>query len=97
LDGELDDESYERAIAPFTGNGWHVVGATMFDAIDRATGRTSVIEAMQDPRESRVAGGVGNLLPVDLWVPRCPPHPFHRAGRLARLLGAIESGKRDDP
>jgi len=34
----------------FTGNGRHVVGATMFDAIDRATGRASVIEAMQDPR-----------------------------------------------
>jgi len=50
LDGGLDEESYERAIAPFTGNGWHVVGATMFDAIDRATGRASVIEAMQDPR-----------------------------------------------
>src|SRR5881392_2932690 len=50
LDGGLDEESYERAIAPFTGNGWHVVGATMFDAIDRATGKASVIEAMQDPR-----------------------------------------------
>jgi len=28
----------------------HVVGATMVDAIDRATARASVIEAMQDPR-----------------------------------------------
>jgi len=44
-----------------------------------------------------VADGVGNLLPVDLWVPGCPPHPFTVLDGLLRLLGAIESGKRDDP
>jgi Ni,Fe-hydrogenase III small subunit len=42
-----------------------------------------------------VADGVGNLLPVDLWVPGCPPHPFTVLDGLLRLLGAIESGKRD--
>src|SRR5260370_18255798 len=44
-----------------------------------------------------VADGGGNLLPVDLWVPGCPPHPFTVLDGLLRLLGAIESGKRDDP
>jgi len=44
-----------------------------------------------------VADGVGNLLPVDLWVPGCPPHPFTVLDGLLRLLGAIESGKRDHP
>jgi Ni,Fe-hydrogenase III small subunit len=44
-----------------------------------------------------VADGVGNLLPVDLWVPGCPPHPFTALDGLLRLLGAIESEKRDDP
>ncbi len=44
-----------------------------------------------------VADGVGNVLPVDLWVPGCPPHPFTVLDGLLRLLGAIESGKRDHP
>jgi Ni,Fe-hydrogenase III small subunit len=42
-----------------------------------------------------VADGVGNLLPVDLWVPGCPPHPLTMLDGLLRLLGVIESGKRD--
>ncbi len=41
-----------------------------------------------------VADGVGTLLPVDLWVPGCPPHPFTVLDGLLRLLGAIESGGR---
>jgi Ni,Fe-hydrogenase III small subunit len=44
-----------------------------------------------------VAGGVGELMPVDLWVPGCPPHPFTVLDGLLRLLGKIASGKRDDP
>lgn len=44
-----------------------------------------------------VAGGVGDLLPVDLWVPGCPPHPLTVLDGLLRLLGAIESGERDGP
>lgn len=39
-----------------------------------------------------VANGVGNLLPVDLWVPGCPPHPLTVLDGLLRLLGRIESG-----
>jgi Ni,Fe-hydrogenase III small subunit len=34
-----------------------------------------------------VRGGVGDLLPVDLWVPGCPPHPFTLLDGLLRLLG----------
>jgi Ni,Fe-hydrogenase III small subunit len=36
-----------------------------------------------------VANGVGDLLPVDLWVPGCPPHPFTLLDGLLRLLGQI--------
>jgi Ni,Fe-hydrogenase III small subunit/formate hydrogenlyase subunit 6/NADH:ubiquinone oxidoreductase subunit I len=42
-----------------------------------------------------VAGGVGDVLPVDLWVPGCPPHPLTVLDGLLRLLGVIESGTRD--
>ncbi len=40
-----------------------------------------------------VAGGVGDILPVDLWVPGCPPHPLTTLDGLLRLLGAIERGE----
>lgn len=38
-----------------------------------------------------VGGGVGDVLPVDLWVPGCPPHPLTTLDGLLRLLGTIES------
>lgn len=41
--------------------------------------------------------GVGNILPVDLWVPGCPPHPLTILDGLLRLLGAIERGERRGP
>ena len=41
-----------------------------------------------------VAGGVGGILPVDLWVPGCPPHPLTTLDGLLRLLGGIENGER---
>ena len=43
---------------------------------------------------AEVADGLGDVLPVDLWVPGCPPHPFTTLDGLLRLLGAIERGNR---
>ncbi len=37
--------------------------------------------------------GAESLLPVDLYVPGCPPHPLTILDGLLRLLGRIESGK----
>lgn len=34
--------------------------------------------------------GVGDLLPVDLYIPGCPPHPYTALDGLLRLLGRIE-------
>jgi Ni,Fe-hydrogenase III small subunit/ferredoxin len=44
-----------------------------------------------------VAEGVADMLPVDLWVPGCPPHPFTMLDGLLRLLGRIEGGERAGP
>ncbi len=38
--------------------------------------------------------GAGALVPVDLFVPGCPPHPLTILDGLLRLLGRIESGAR---
>ncbi|MBI1796445.1 MAG: NADH-quinone oxidoreductase subunit NuoB [Candidatus Eisenbacteria bacterium] len=40
------------------------------------------------------AGGVPDGIPVDLWVPGCPPHPLTVLDGLLRLLGRIETGTR---
>jgi Ni,Fe-hydrogenase III small subunit/NAD-dependent dihydropyrimidine dehydrogenase PreA subunit len=39
-------------------------------------------------------GGVAAVLPVDLYVPGCPPHPLTLLDGLLRLLGRIEEGPR---
>jgi len=33
--------------------------------------------------------GIGSLLPVDLYIPGCPPHPYTALDGLLRLLGRI--------
>jgi Ni,Fe-hydrogenase III small subunit len=40
-----------------------------------------------------VSDGVGEILPVNLWVPGCPPHPLTTLDGLLRVLGTI-SGRR---
>ena len=41
-----------------------------------------------------VAEGMGDDIPVDLWVPGCPPHPLTILDGVLRLLGALEHGGR---
>jgi Ni,Fe-hydrogenase III small subunit/formate hydrogenlyase subunit 6/NADH:ubiquinone oxidoreductase subunit I len=41
-----------------------------------------------------VCDGVPAELPVDLWIPGCPPHPLTLLDGLLRLLGRIEGGER---
>lgn len=41
-----------------------------------------------------VLGGVPAGIPVDLWIPGCPPHPLTLLDGLLRLLGRLEDGSR---
>jgi Ni,Fe-hydrogenase III small subunit len=34
--------------------------------------------------------GVGSILPVDLWIPGCPPHPWTIVDGILRLMGVLE-------
>lgn len=43
---------------------------------------------------AEVGNGVPDAIPVDLWVPGCPPHPLTTLDGLLRLLGRIEEGGR---
>jgi len=40
--------------------------------------------------QPEVHNGVGGLLPVDLYIPGCPPHPVTILDGLLRLLGLVE-------
>jgi Ni,Fe-hydrogenase III small subunit len=45
-------------------------------------------------RGSQEVGNGVEGVPVDLWVPGCPPHPLTILDGILRLLGAIEGGER---
>jgi Ni,Fe-hydrogenase III small subunit/NAD-dependent dihydropyrimidine dehydrogenase PreA subunit len=43
---------------------------------------------------AEVHNGVSEILPVDLFIPGCPPHPLTILDGLLRLLGRIDDGGR---
>lgn len=44
-----------------------------------------------------VGNGVPSDLPVDLWIPGCPPHPLTVLDGLLRLLGRLEGSAHREP
>lgn len=45
-------------------------------------------------RQEEQLGGAGSLLPVDLFIPGCPPHPLTILDGLLRLLGKLDTKRR---
>lgn len=43
---------------------------------------------------AEAGSGVPADIPVDLWIPGCPPHPLTVMDGLLRLLGRVEAGER---
>jgi Ni,Fe-hydrogenase III small subunit len=41
---------------------------------------------------TQVSDGVPPEIPVDLWIPGCPPHPLTILDGILRLLGRLEDG-----
>jgi Ni,Fe-hydrogenase III small subunit len=44
-----------------------------------------------------VHDGAASVVPVDLYVPGCPPHPFTILDGLLGLLGRLEEGRSGRP
>ena len=42
-------------------------------------------------RQAEQLGGAASVLPVDLFIPGCPPHPLTILDGLLRLLGRLEA------
>jgi len=45
-------------------------------------------------RQEEQLGGASTVLPVDLFIPGCPPHPLTILDGMLRLLGRMKEGKR---
>jgi Ni,Fe-hydrogenase III small subunit len=76
----------------------HADGLVITGAVNRnmRTALLKTYEAVPEPRlvigSPEVENGVPGEIPVDLWVPGCPPHPLTVLDGLLRLLGRIEDG-----
>jgi len=55
FDGSLEGEAFERALTPMVAAGFHVAGAVMFSAIDRAEGLATAMDVLRDPRRLLIA------------------------------------------
>jgi Ni,Fe-hydrogenase III small subunit len=79
------------------------VSANMRDALDRTYSAVAdpriviavgacAISGGPFAGSPEVLGGVPPSIPVDLWVPGCPPHPLTLLDGMLRMLGRLEHG-----
>ena len=50
LNPKIDDEAFEKELAPFLGLGYHIAGALIFATIDKANGKKVVLKASANPQ-----------------------------------------------
>ena len=60
-------------------------------ALDRGSAHGQVAPDRASLGHSQVHNGADSILPVDLYIPGCPPHPLTILDGLLRLLGRIPS------
>jgi Ni,Fe-hydrogenase III small subunit/Pyruvate/2-oxoacid:ferredoxin oxidoreductase delta subunit len=64
--------------------------ATPSPKIVIATGACAISGGMF-AKHNEVHKGVGEVIPVDLYIPGCPPHPYTILDGLLRLLGKVKN------
>ena len=51
LNGKMNDQEYQTAIADFLGEGYHATGVRLLSVIEEVQGRSGVLSVMGDPRK----------------------------------------------
>jgi Ni,Fe-hydrogenase III small subunit/NAD-dependent dihydropyrimidine dehydrogenase PreA subunit len=87
-----------------TGAGSHGMAAPLVRTLEAMPRPTVVIAAGTDAISGGVvspsyatAGGIGDLLPVDVWVPGSPPPPFALLHAILLATGRLKPGRRQEP
>jgi hypothetical protein len=85
LNGEMNDQEYQTAIADFFGEGYHATGARLLSVIEEVQGKSGVLRVMDDPRK---------LLTVYNECAAKTTEPFRFDTQLAKALERLGTSSR---